>query len=225
MFSRASRVAFRALGAPCTAALVALVACSNSNPAGDGGATTSCMPSGGPVNGPQDTHCGAMVQPTSLASCHPDVAAPDGGDDGGSGDDGGAADAGDIGNCGNPSYGPTMDNTSGADDDCKYDLKWASTPICENQDVYFTVTVTHRTDGSPLTGANARPDVVLSCMFPILNHPADPSPEIEPGVYKVGPIRFPMPGKWVVRFHFFEDCDDTVADSPHGHAAFYVQVP
>jgi hypothetical protein len=41
----------------------------------------------------------------------------------------------------------------------------------------------------------------------------------------VGPIVFDQPGKWVVRFHFFENCDDLVEDSPHGHAAFYVQVP
>jgi len=103
-------------------------------------------------------------------------------------------------------------------------MTWTSTPICEGQAVYFTVTATHRVDGSPVTGANARPDVVLNCNHPITNQPADPSPEVMPGTYKVGPIVFDRPGKWVFRYHFYENCAD-LPDSPHGHAAFYVQVP
>jgi hypothetical protein len=65
---------------------------------------------------------------------------------------------------------------------------------------------------------------VLDCNHPISNRPADPSPEISPGTYRVGPILFDKPGRWVVRFHFFETCFDA-PDSPHGHAAFYIQVP
>jgi hypothetical protein len=45
------------------------------------------------------------------------------------------------------------------------------------------------------------------------------------GVYEVGPITFDQSGTWVVRFHIFEDCSDAPADSPHGHAAFYLDVP
>ncbi len=45
------------------------------------------------------------------------------------------------------------------------------------------------------------------------------------GTYQIGPVRFDKPGKWTVRFHFNEQCEDTEADSPHGHAAFYVDVP
>ena len=33
------------------------------------------------------------------------------------------------------------------------------------------------------------------------------------------------PGKWTVRFHFNEICCDVNSDSPHGHAAFFVNVP
>jgi hypothetical protein len=33
-----------------------------------------------------------------------------------------------------------------------------------------------------------------------------------------------MPGKWSVRFHIREDCLDG-ADSPHGHGAFFINVP
>ena len=45
------------------------------------------------------------------------------------------------------------------------------------------------------------------------------------GVYKVGPIQFSKSGKWIVRFHFNECCSDDPMDSPHGHAAFWVNVP
>jgi hypothetical protein len=180
-------------------------------------------------------------QTVNPASCStPDAGAS--ADGGAAGDDGGtdgtspaspeggqdSNDAGDIGNCGDPSFGATMYGQHGLDDDCKYDVTWTSTPICENQPVYFTVTVmTHsRGQPSPVTGANARPDVVLGCAHPIPNSPApkDPSPETSPGTYTVGPVVFDKPGKWVFRFHFFETCNDQ-PDSPHGHAAFYIQVP
>jgi hypothetical protein len=229
------------IGLSCAATAVALVvACSSKS----GGGTPfnvddvesltepeagSCASPGGPVLGPQDNHCeapdgGAIIQPTTTAGCYDDAGPP--GDDGGGGNDGGA-DAGDIGNCGDNAYGPTMDNNWGSDDDCKYDIMWTSTPICENVPVYFTVQVSKRTDNSPLTGANARPDVVLACDHPVPNtpKPRDPSPEIAPGVYLVGPIAFDQPGKWVFRFHFNETCLDLADDSPHGHAAFYVNVP
>jgi hypothetical protein len=241
-----------ALGAG-TAALV--FSCSSNSNSGSGGAdasldgiesflepgTGTCSAPGGPVVGPLDNHCvapdgGAIVQPTTVAGCYADAAAngsagssgdAGGGDDGGSAgtvDDGGTPD---IGNCGDPDYGPTMNGNWGGDDDCKFDVMWTSTPICENQPVYFTVEVTRRTDHSPVTGANTRPDVVLNCVHPIPNspRPRDPSPEVAPGVYVVGPVVFDQPGTWVFRFHFNETCLDLVPDSPHGHAAFYVQVP
>ena len=55
--------------------------------------------------------------------------------------------------------------------------------------------------------------------------PSAPSPEIAPGVYKVGPIVFDAPGIWTERFHLFEECSDDPDDSPHGHAAFFINVP
>ena len=45
------------------------------------------------------------------------------------------------------------------------------------------------------------------------------------GTYKIGPIVFDKPGRWVVRFHLFGTCDDALATSPHAHAAFFVDVP
>jgi hypothetical protein len=219
-----------------TVALLALIACSSGSSGNGGGndAAATCAMPGGAVSGPQDTHCivnGMRVaQPTSMASCYVDAAA--GGDDGGgggndggaAGDDGGAVDAGDIGNCGDPEFGATMFNQSAADDDCKYDVTWTSTPICENSPVTFTVTAKNRTDNSPLTGAAASWDAGLNCAH---TSPSIPSggTETSPGTYTVGPIVFDKPGKWVVRFHFYENCFDIVETSPHGHAAFWIQVP
>jgi hypothetical protein len=188
---------------------------------------------GGPVLGPQDDHCvapdgGAIIQVTTAEGCT-DMG------DGGGGDDGGG-DSGDPCPGDMNAYGPVMYNTTGSDDDCKYDVSWQSTPVCENQPVYFTVVVTKREDNSPLLGvetggtfvpANPRPDVVLMCDHPIPNtpKPRDPSPSVAPGTYVVGPVVFDQPGDWVFRFHFNEECLDIAPDSPHGHAAFHINVP
>jgi hypothetical protein len=247
-----------------TCALVALAAaCSSSSDKGGGG--TSFPPSsveytapdggtavlespgtcsgatGGAVLGPQDMHCempdgGAIIQKTTAAGCTAMTAPPGSGDDGGGGGDDGGGASGDPCPGDMNAYGATMYNTTGGDDDCKYDVSWQSTPICENQPVCFTVIVTKREDGSPLLGvetggsfvaANPRPDVVLACNHPIPNTPTprDPSPMLAPGTYVVGPIVFDKPGKWVFRFHFNEECIDVSPESPHGHAAFYVDVP
>jgi hypothetical protein len=40
-----------------------------------------------------------------------------------------------------------------------------------------------------------------------------------------GPVIFDAPGDWTLRFHLHEECDDTLDDSPHGHAAFHITVP
>jgi hypothetical protein len=225
MMIDALRFGFRVAGVLCAGSLAALVACSSDNKSDAG---PSCAMSGGAVTGPQDNHCGTMVQPTSMTSCHPDVAV--GGDDGGGGgdagggDDAGAVDAGDIGNCGNDAYGPTMYNQSGADDDCKYDVSWTSTPVCVGVPVTFTVKATNRTDHSPLTGAAPQWDVGLQC-----NHVsptvATDGTETSPGTYTLPPVVFDKSGKWVVRFHFYENCEDLLPTSPHGHAAFWLQVP
>ena len=188
-----------ALATTTLAALLALAGCSN------GGGDT-----GGPVTGPADTHCGAKSQTTSQASCHL------------------TSDAGaDAGNTG-IDYGPTLDNAEGDDDDCKYHVKWSAGGVAENQDVTFTVEVTTKSDGAPVTGAvpagYSMAEVFLNDLHPAPNTDQK-APESPPGTYAEGPVRFDAAGKWTVRFHLFEDCTDLAEDSPHGHAAFYVQVP
>ena len=165
-------------------------------------------------------HCTGMPsQATDQSVCHVTTLPADAGT-GGSG----------------PTYGPTMFNDEGDDDDCKYHVSWTSTPIAENQNVTFTVTAHYKATGTP------NPPACSGCPVEGLNtsnmllevflndiHPAPNTTQVvtstTPGVYSIGPILFDAPGTWTVRFHFFELCADLLPDSPHGHAAFYVDVP
>jgi hypothetical protein len=182
-----------------------LMICTSLGLLGGGCSSTSGPggPAGGPVAGALDSHCAGMA-PTVVGMCQM----------GGTASDAGAPTI---------DYGATMFNSAGDDDDCKYNVTWTSTPVRENTNVTFTVVLTKLADMTAATGAKARAEVYLTD-----THPAAPPPEASespPGTYKVGPIKFDAPGDWTVRFHFFEDCDDAPADSPHGHAAFFVRVP
>jgi hypothetical protein len=203
-------------------ALAAFGCSSNSISTGTGADSPS-----GVVIGPLDSHCngadgGLRAQaigvcdvldpsllPANAASCDvsfdTDAGTPDGG-------------------VATSDYGATMYGAAGDDDDCKYYLSWIATPIKENADTFFTVTALRLADMMPATCAGVRPDVSLSITHGV-PAPKNPSTEIAPGVYKVGPIAFDAPGTWTVRFHLYEECSDGPDDSPHGHAAFYVQVP
>jgi hypothetical protein len=175
------------------------------------------------VSGAADTHCtgdaGPITQAVNAASCTPDAGGIDAGPD-----DGGA-----------PMYGDTMFNAEGDDDDCKYHVKWTSSPIRQGSDVTFTVTVTTK-DGTPgpmrpLPGEGSnglypiRAEVYLNDTHPAPNTTQTSVETATQGTYTVGPIKFDASGKWTVRFHFHEMCADLLDDSPHGHAAFYVQLP
>jgi hypothetical protein len=171
------------------------------------------------VSGSADTHCMLqdaatpylLIQPTSQSDCQfrPDAATVDSN-----------VDADDT-----PDYGDTMYNDNGRDDDCKYFVQWKSTEIDENNNVFFLTTaqVNAVTPSAPVIGANILAEVFLSD-----THPAPPTNqtavESPPGTYKVGPIQFDEAGMWTVRFHLFENCLDYADGSPHGHAAFYVNV-
>jgi hypothetical protein len=146
--------------------------------------------------------CGVVFQPDTGAGA--DAGAPP--DDGGTGD-----------------LGATLYNATGFDDDCKYEVSWTATPVAVNTNVTFTVTVSRLSDGQPAhcAGVGAEPFIG--------NTPAIPTTgaaEIgTTGTYHVGPIKFTQSGMWTVRFHLYEECSDSNSDSPHGHAAFYVNVP
>jgi hypothetical protein len=193
---------------------------------GGGGASTGADSPAGLVIGPLDSHCtasdgGLTIQtigacevddpttvPANTASCNVTFNNSTVGDGGVPVSD----------------YGTTMYGSAGDDDDCKYYISWTATPITENANTVFTVTALRLADMTPATCAGIRPDVSLSISHGV-PAPANPSTEIAPGIYRVGPIKFDAKGIWTVRFHLFEECSDAPEDSPHGHAAFYVNVP
>ena len=191
------------VGALAAAAIVlSLLACTSS---------TATGPAGGRVLGPQDSHCGSTRQLTSKSACQ--VSA-----------DAGVADAATPAEDGGTSeYGIPMYNQSGADDECKYDVSWTSTAVYKDTDVTFTLTLKTLVDGAPSVGAEPNTEVFLDTTHPAPNAGTKTTDQ-GAGVYSIGPIRFDKPGRWTVRFHFFDACVDGV-ESPHGHAAFYVDVP
>jgi hypothetical protein len=191
------------------------------------------------VAGPADTHCtvngveikqeiGMCVVPeagstTSALSIY-DAGAGAGAADAGGVDDAGADDAGaDAGDNGGSDFGATLYNAEGDDDDCKYHVSWTSTVVKENAGVTFDVKVIRRIDGKPATGANVQIEAYLTSSQPTPTVDI-PSKELGGGAYRVGPVVFDHAGTWTVRFHVYETCTDA-PDSPHGHAAFFVNVP
>jgi hypothetical protein len=181
------------------------------------------------VAGPVDMHCtdnGVEIK-QAVGICMAGNGtttspADDGGADGGASDDGGSDDGGNSG--GVSDVGPPLYNAEGDDDDCKYHVKWTSTAVKENVGVTFDVNVTRRMDGKPATGANVQIEAYLNAHHPTPSTDI-PNTESAGGNYSVGPVIFDAPGNWTVRFHLYETCSDEPADSPHGHAAFFVDVP
>lgn len=201
---------------------------------------------GGPVSGPADDHCESRPRGVSDPKACTGLASDDtaaGSDQaaGGAASDeeaaGGAGSAArDCNQAHDADYGETMYNDSGDDDDCKYHLSWTSTPIRKGAQVTFSVTLTSKADGAPLEriaaqqpGAFAvsRIEPFIPCK-PAHRAPAAdlkaPIRESAPGVYSVGPVVFDESARWAIRFHLYEECVDSIT-SPHGHAAFFVDVP
>ncbi len=168
--------------------------------------TLACGPKlGGPAPGVADSHCGPtdLVIP-DLAVCHQQ---PDPNADAG-------VDAVEV----------VRYNTIADDDDCKYHVSYSVTPVTENANVSFTATVTKKSDGTAASGAGTLIEAFLSDTHPAPNS-GQTTTEVSPGVYTIGPVHFDAPGQWTVKFHFYESCTDVADTSPHGHVAFYVDVP
>jgi hypothetical protein len=79
-------------------------------------------------------------------------------------------------------------------------------------------------DSSGVTGAGLDAEVFLTDKHPAPNS-MQATMESGGGSYTIGPVVFDESGTWTVRFHIFENCFDTLPTSPHGHAAFFVDVP
>jgi hypothetical protein len=173
----------------------------------------ACLAGSGPVSGPADTHCqgptGPIVQDIGMCVTGAEAAASE-------------EDAEEEEETFAVFYGSEAD-----DDDCKYHMQFQSSCAALNQPVTFKLKLTRKSDGAPAAGAAPRNLEVY--MADDAQH-ISPSNDIEAtesagGNYKIGPVVFDRSGRWVVRFHVFDTCSDVPDDAPHGHAAFYFDVP
>ena len=205
--------------------------CSSDSPS-ETPAAAGAGPTGGPVAGPADTHCEGVTPVTvDPAACN----TPETGSEGGApGDEPSVGEGGsDCNLTHDDEYGATLPNSEGDDDDCKYHASWQSSPIRLNEDVTFTVKAQDLISNQ---GLDELDDGDLPLTRVELYQPCDPTrrgpaqnakatfTETAPGEFSAGPFRFDQSGRWVVRFHFYEECLDGEG-SPHGHIAFFVDVP
>jgi hypothetical protein len=199
--------------------------------------------SGGPVAGPASTHCVAddgspIVQTIGACLSGAEAAEEEHEHEGDAGEehehegdageehehegDAGEEHEHDEGEEHEPNFGNAAD-----DDDCKYRVSFTNSCVGVNQPVTFTLSLTRKFDNQPGSGTNpAFPEVFLESdpthISPSNDITATEGPD---GTYAIGPIVFDVPGRWVIRYHYFETCSDVAEDSPHGHAAFYIDVP
>jgi hypothetical protein len=218
-------------------ALSALVGCSSSG--SDQGVAPAIA--NGVVVGASDTHCaGRPLGVSDPTICMVVGANPGAGDtSAGGASAGGASGTAGSADCNmshDSGYGDNLYNSSGDDDDCKYHVTWSATPIQKNQPFTLTITATNKTTGAPLETIAAQDPgkPALSRIEPFM--PCEPShlaptsdyeapvTQIGPGKFTVGPVVFDESGRWVIRYHFYEECFNNVT-TPHAHIAFFVEVP
>jgi hypothetical protein len=122
---------------------------------------------------------------------------------------------------------PIHTGRNAIDDDCKYSVHFENTCVAAGQAVTLTLSLTRSFDGQPGSGAVPRyPEIFMADDVAHISPSNDiTATEAAPGTYEIGPVLFDASGRWVVRFHYFETCNDLTPDSPHGHVAFYVDVP
>lgn len=242
---RSARLCLRStLGLLCAAVLLG-AACSEEEEAVGG----QCSGGDGAVAGPADTHCvaadgseivrsiGACLTAAEVAQSS--TAQADAGAEGEADHehegDAGHEHEGDAGHEheGEEDHGHAgeehliMSGREADDDDCKYRVSFQNTCVAVNEPVTLTLSLTRKFDGMPGAGTNpAFPEIYLAEDTTHLSPSNDiTAVERSPGVYDIGPVVFDSSGRWVVRFHYFETCSSVPEDSPHGHVAFYIDVP
>jgi hypothetical protein len=196
-----------ALIVPASALVIACSSKTNDTPA----PTTGTQSTAAAVAGPADSHCaGKEVVVVDPAACHPA--------------DAGEVDAGEA-DAGVPKsdFGATLFGSEGDDDDCKYHVKWTSTAVTSGADVTLAIVATNLKAGTPVAAAKPYAEIFLTDTHPGPNTPVQTT-ETSPGNYTIGPVKLDVSGKWTVRFHFAADCEDGET-SPHGHVAFFLNVP
>lgn len=216
--------------------LLASTGCSSSD------APAAASTANGVVVGPADNHCGGHYRKADYLNCHGDQDTSGDSSDSGGASSGGASSS--AGNGGAPDcnfvhdvgYGDPMFNDSGDDDGCKYHMTWSATPIAKNQPFTLTVEATNLRTGEPLDtiAAQVPGKPALSRIEPAVpcepsHHPPTEAYEAEvkqiaPGKFTVGPFSLDESGRWVIRYHFYEECVDSPT-TPHAHVSFFVDVP
>jgi hypothetical protein len=122
---------------------------------------------------------------------------------------------------------PVLLGREADDDNCKYHVRFENTCVALNEPVTFTLQLTRLFDDQPGSGTTpAYPEIFLADdaahISPSNNITATEGPA---GTYEIGPVVFDRSGRWVVRFHYFENCSEVAEDTPHSHVAFYIDVP
>jgi hypothetical protein len=121
---------------------------------------------------------------------------------------------------------PILTGREADDDTCKYHVRFENTCVAVNQPVTFTLSLTRLIDNAPGTGTvPSNPEIFMESDGHVSPGNDITATESSPGTYEIGPVIFDAPGRWVVRFHYFDTCSELQADSPHSHVAFYIDVP
>jgi hypothetical protein len=185
-------------------ALAAAAGCSSSD---NNPPPAACMSDGGALSGTAPDMCMGMFTAVGMCMTEPE-------------DGGGDMDAGPPEMLPTPSVG-----TSNNDDDCKYKVSFTYDCVQKGMPgTVFLVSLKSSTmNNAPVPGAEPYIEAFLNSTHPAGGNNLGTEPT--PGNYKIGPIVFDQSGKWTVRFHFFPTCSDIPEDSPHGHAAFFIDVP
>jgi len=181
------------------ACVLLVLGCSSNTPNG-----AHCSAPGGPVLGVADNHCSSSHVTVDPGICSSGVTNED--------------------DAGAPETENVLYNREGDDDDCKYHIKWSASTVCENADVMLQVQLTAKSDGAGVAGATPWAEAFLVNQTHSAHYENQTYHEESAGNYSIGPIRFDAKGQWTLKFHFFPDACD-VLESPHGHVAFFVNVP
>ena len=201
----------------CVAALSAAaafgVACSD-----DDGEAGECIGGEGAVAGENENHCvesGAAVE-NPIGACMTSVPLDDE-----------AEEDHDEGEAEEEDEHPILFGREADDDNCKYHVRFDNTCVALNEPVTFTLQLTRLFDDQPGTGTEpAYPEIFLADDVTHISPSNDITASEGPaGTYAIGPVLFDRSGRWVVRFHYFENCSEIPEDTPHSHVAFYIDVP
>jgi hypothetical protein len=109
------------------------------------------------------------------------------------------------------------------DAECKYHVSLRA--ICDGstRQLAFLADVTKRDEGTHATQAAPWLDAIQGNTHPAPNAKRDYE-ELQPGVYRFGPVQFDRPGTWSLEMHVYGLCPNSPL-SPHGHVYLEADIP